>query len=392
MKPGLPSLSVLMILLSLSGIAQNFPVGHRSMNFTDTSRNNRAIPSEIYYPGTVAGNNVTVADGRFPVISFGHGFLMDYSVYLYLADSLVPRGYIMAFTKTESGISPNHSDYGKDLAYLIVQMQAEGNSPASPFYGHTDSTSAIMGHSMGGGASFLACEHNTVPTAMVTFAAAETTPSAIHAATGITLPGLVFSADQDCVTPPAQNQIPMYDSLSSACKVFISITGGGHCYFAESNFQCSLGELGCSQNFTITREEQHATTLDFLVPYLKYYLKKDGLSWTLFTDSLESSSRITHMLSCTTSTGSRDLPGYRSFLACPNPARDRITVSTRNRNNRIHSVTIRSATGISVYRKMEADSGGIESETLDLSGFPSGVYILCIEGKSGTEIVKMIRY
>ncbi|MEI7727711.1 MAG: hypothetical protein WCK09_21570, partial [Bacteroidota bacterium] len=262
-------LITLFLGFSLFCRSQNYPIGHATITYSDAARGNRSIPSELYYPATVAGENTPLSTGLFPLIVFGHGFQMAYDSYAYFKNAIVPAGYILVFPKTETSLAPNHAEYGADLAFLVVQMQAEGLNPASLFFQHVDSTSAIMGHSMGGGASFLGCKNNTTPTALVTWAAAETSPSAISAARNITIPSLVFAADLDCVTPPVTNQIPMYDSLASDCKVFINIKGGGHCYFADANFICSLGEFGCP-GFTITREQQHATTLDFTKLFLDH--------------------------------------------------------------------------------------------------------------------------
>ncbi len=380
----------LLNIIPLTLVSQGFPIGHRTMNFTDPMRNNRSVPCELYYPGADAGNNVPVASGAFPVISFGHGFLMAYDSYLYLKDSLVPRGYIMVFTKTEGGIAPDHLALGEDLAFLIIQMKTEGNSTTSPFFGHVDSTSAIMGHSMGGGASFLACENNQVPTAMVTFAAAETTPSAIHAAKQISQPSLVFAAEKDCVAPPAQNQVPMYDSLASDCKFFVNIKGGGHCYFADYNFQCSLGEVGCQQTFTITREEQHGITLDLLLPFLNYYLKKDASSWIVFNDTLESSTRITYLKSCTI-TGNPAPPIEASFLVFPNPVNDQVIVNSRVRNDLILGIKIHTLAGNLIYQKQAIDAIGDEKMIIDFSNFPCGIYLLEVEGKISNRIFKLVR-
>ena len=120
MRTGL--LSSLFCLLAFGLAAQNFPIGQRTMNFTDPARSNRPVPAEVYYPGLTAGINTPLAEGKFPVISFGHGFLMAYDYYLNLKDSLVPLGYIMAFAKTETGLLPNHLKLGKDLAFLINQL------------------------------------------------------------------------------------------------------------------------------------------------------------------------------------------------------------------------------------------------------------------------------
>ncbi len=380
MRTGL--LSSLFCLLALCMAAQNFPIGQRTMNFTDPARSNRPVPAEVYYPGLTAGINTPLAEGKFPVISFGHGFLMAYDYYLYLKDSLVPLGYILAFAKTETGILPSHLELGKDLAFLVNQMKLEGTTPSSAYFNHIDSTSAVMGHSMGGGASFLGCENNPVPDAMITFAAAETSPSAIAAASHITIPSLVFSADLDCVTPPATNQIPMYDSLASDCKVFINIKGGGHCYFADYNFICSVGEVGCP-SFTITRDQQHKAVVDFLVPYLDYYLKKRSLGWTIFNDSLHNSPRITYMESCS-ATGIPDLGRLDQFVISPNPVHDRLMVTSGSGQERVARIVLRSLTGSIVLTRYEQDETGTASTEVDLSFCKAGAYFLEITGRNGT--------
>ena len=380
MRTGL--LSSLFCLLAFGLAAQNFPIGQRTMNFTDPARSNRPVPAEVYYPGLTAGINTPLAEGKFPVISFGHGFLMAYDYYLYLKDSLVPLGYILAFAKTETGILPSHLELGKDLAFLVNQMKLEGTTPSSAYFNHIDSTSAVMGHSMGGGASFLGCENNPVPDAMITFAAAETSPSAIAAASHITIPSLVFSADLDCVTPPATNQVPMYDSLASDCKVFINIKGGGHCYFADYNFICSVGEVGCP-SFTITRDQQHKAVVDFLVPYLDYYLKKRSLGWTIFNDSLHNSPRITYMESCS-ATGVADLGRLDQFVISPNPVHDRLMVTSGSGQERVARIVLRSLTGSIVLTRYEQDETGTAATEVDLSFCKAGAYFLEITGRNGT--------
>lgn len=150
-----------------------------------------------------------------------------------------------------------------------------------------------MGHSMGGGASFLACQNNTLPTTMVTFAAANTNPSAITAAEDVSIPTLIFSGQNDCVAPPSQHQIPMYNALATIQKMMISINGGGHCYFGDYNFNCSFGEGTCSPSPSITRIQQQQTILDFLNLYFDFILKGRCQSWENMNDSLINSPRIT---------------------------------------------------------------------------------------------------
>ena len=130
------------------------------------------------------------------------------------------------------------------------------------------------------------------------FAAAETSPSAISAASNITIPTLIFSGEDDCVAPPISNQNIMFDSLNSICKTQINIINGGHCYFANENTLCSFGESSCNPNLNITRNEQQSVTNDFLKIWLNFYLKSDQNSFSVFNDSLQSSNRITYSQFC----------------------------------------------------------------------------------------------
>jgi alpha-beta hydrolase superfamily lysophospholipase len=374
---------------STSCWSQNYPIGHRTINYTDSARSNRPVPSELYYPATVAGENTTPATGFFPVIVFGHGFQMGFDSYAYLKDLFVADGYIMVFPKTETSLAPNHAEYGADLAFLVVKMKSEGSNPVSPFFQHIDSTSAIMGHSMGGGASFLGCKNNTTPTAMVTLAAAETIPSAISAARDITIPSLVFSAGLDCVTPPALNQIPMYDSLGSDCKIYISIKGGGHCYFADANFLCSMGEFGCP-SFTISREQQHATILDFTKLYLDHYLKNQSASWAIFNDSLNNSLRITFQKSCATTSvypDFNDIP-VRSF---PNPSGDMTCLDGRCVINENVVVKISDVAGRNISKFILRPEENHYHLDINMRSWASGIYFAEIRSSLSTRLVKIVK-
>jgi len=204
---------------------QTYKVGHKQVTYTDPARNNRSIQTEIYYPANTAGDNVAIASGQFPVLVFGHGFVMGWDAYQWLWDSIVPKGYIMAFPRTEGSISPSHSNFGLDLRFLNEKFKTENTTSASFFYQHIANTSAIMGHSMGGGSSFLAAENYTNFTTLINFAAATTNPSSITAASHVTVPLLMFIGENDGVAPPATHQIPMFDSCASSCKTRITIKG-----------------------------------------------------------------------------------------------------------------------------------------------------------------------
>lgn len=382
-------LLTLILCFPASGWSQNYPVGHRSMTYIDSTRGNRPIPSELYYPAGTTGENTPVSAGLFPVIVFGHGFQMAFDSYSYFKNAIVPAGYILVFPKTETSLAPNHAEYGADLAFLVVQMKAEGMDPASPFFDHVDSTAAVMGHSMGGGASFLGSKDNSTPTAMITWAAAETSPSAISAARDIHIPSLVFSADKDCVTPPTLNQVPMYDSLASGCKVLINIKGGGHCYFADANFICSLGELGCPA-MTITREQQHATTLDFTRLFLDFYLKNQPNAWTTFNDSLNSSPRITFQKSCTTTSVEPDDLQF-PLRVYPNPCGNFTSVSGRCAGKEPVCLFVTDMFGKKMHDVTITPADGHYSLPLDMNGWAPGIYFAVVRSSHASRVVKIVK-
>lgn len=306
--------------------AQSFSVGHRQFTFIDEERNNRPVLTEIYYPSDTEGDNVPVIGQQgdsYPVLAFGHGFVMEWSAYANVWNSLVPEGYIIAFPRTETGISPDHLTFARDLAFVIRAVQEEGRTAGSPFLGWVDTTSCVMGHSMGGGSSFLAVEFNGDITAVVNFAAAETNPSAIDECPTIQIPALVFAGGNDCITPPETNQVMMYDSLASDCKTLVEITGASHCQFAEQNVLCSFGELTCTPAPDISRSEQHRLVDTLLIPWLAYHLKGSCQASVDFQSILTTSNEWTTLQDCNPCipVSTSELKKDPSFQVYPTPSK-----------------------------------------------------------------------
>ncbi len=276
--------SILFLALFLAQFCHaQVSIGHTTLTFNDPTRSGgvgsgggpgRQIQTEIYYPATSAGTSTPVASGEFPIIVFGHGFAMTWDAYSNIWEHYVPRGYIMAFVRTESSLfpSPSHGDFGLDLK-LVAQKMLELQTTNALFQNHIYPKVGIMGHSMGGGASFLAADNNTSIHALIGLAPAETNPSAIAVAPNVQVPSIVFSGSSDGVTPPSQHHIPMYDGVTSTCKSFVSIIGGAHCYFANTNFNCDFGESTSSTGISISRAQQQNTVYSILDPWLDYNLK-----------------------------------------------------------------------------------------------------------------------
>jgi len=252
------------------------PVGHTRLTYTDDTRSARSVPVEVYYPATVAGDNTPWASGLFPLVVVAHGFQIGVDSYDYLWEYLVPRGYVAALVDTETVLFPSHSDFAQDLAFVVEKMQAGAGSPDSPFYQHLASTSAVVGHSMGGGATVLSVQYSAHITTIVPLAAAETNPSAIEAAALVNIPALLFSGSKDCVTPADTNQGPMFNAMPSTCKFHLTITDGSHCQFAQDASLCNLGQsLACPFRQYVDDAVQKALTLEFTGLWLDATLKRD---------------------------------------------------------------------------------------------------------------------
>lgn len=274
-------LLLLLFSLFINDLSAQYNVGTSSFSFLDPFRNNRDVYGEVYFPTDATGN---IADGEFPIIVFGHGFVVQWDEYSVWWNELVPQGYIMVFPRTEGNLSPNHSEFGQDISFLVDTYLAENYNNTSTFFGKLNGKAAVMGHSMGGGASFLAADGNPNVTTQVSLTAAETNPSAIAAAGNITIPALVVASSRDCVAPPADHQELMYNALASTFKTYIEITDGNHCNYgiASGGSNCVLGETFTFCSGFISQASQHQQMFDIVNPWMDFYLKMDPCAMTEF--------------------------------------------------------------------------------------------------------------
>ncbi|MBE2246868.1 MAG: T9SS type A sorting domain-containing protein [Candidatus Competibacteraceae bacterium] len=287
---------LLVIVLHLP-LTSQYLIGYTSTTFNDPARSNRAVDAKIFYPSLNAGANVPSAPGQYPLVIVGHGFAMGIDAYEHMAERLVPLGYIVVLCNTETSFSPNHQEFGRDLLFLSNEIkQLSILDQLFPLYGNLNLKSAIMGHSMGGGATILAASYANLSEVdcIAAFAPAETTPSAITAAASVQVPTLIFAGQGDMVTPPANHQTPIYNAISSPCATYIQINGGGHCLFAKSNVACDFGETMSGSSISISRESQQDIMFNLLIPYLNYFLKDQSASLHTFRDTLTISSRFTY--------------------------------------------------------------------------------------------------
>jgi predicted dienelactone hydrolase len=281
-------------------VAQNFSTEHTSLVLRDTQRKNRKVEVEIYYPEEQSGRSLaeTEADnGRFPLICFGHGYLLSGVWYQHVCDILVPQGYILVFPNSESGLFPSHKTLAEDMCFVLNEISRLGADSTFFLYNRVDTAKCLMGHSMGGGALFLGAEMNGSVDAVVGLAAIDTRPSSIKAVASVTVPTLIFAGGNDCIAPAKKHQIPIFNSSASPDKTYIMITGGTHCQMGVSHPKCILGEKMARCSPGISEEEQLRILTRYLIPWLGYFLKGETEEGVCFDLTLSADNTVTYLQS-----------------------------------------------------------------------------------------------
>jgi dienelactone hydrolase len=365
-------------LLVAGHLCAQFEVGHVSANYIDPARSDRSIVCEVYYPSAAAGDAVPVAEGTFPFIAFGHGFVMDYTAYQNITDVLVQEGYILIYVETEGGFAPAHADFGLDLAYVADHFFEENATAGSLFQSHLIDRCAIMGHSMGGGATWLAANTSESVDCIAGLAPAETNPSAIAAASNVTVPAIVLSGSSDAVTAPADNHTPIFESTASACKYFVNIIEGSHCGYANSGSLCDFGELFFAG---LPREEQQQITHELLLAWFDVYLRDNAASNEVLQlyDEMQGNTETT--IECVVSVAQSDAQG---MLVFPNPCTESLFLESDASGSMTYSVM--DLTGKVVASGVLMFSGGrAEVSTVQL---PAGVFTILVNDKVAARFLK----
>ena len=401
---------LVLLLLSVNlNYGQTFPVGHMSVNFKDPSRTGgytisgginvtgtgRDIGTEVYYPSTVVGDNKPVASGQFPVVVIGHGFVMGWDSYDNIYNKLASNGYIVLLPRTEGGFSPSHTEFGNDLKFLVTAGQNLNtiNTPTilSTFNSKVFPKSAIGGHSMGGGSSFLASANNTSVTCIFNFAPATTNPSSIASASIINVPALIISGAIDCVADTTV-QNSHYSALSSTKKFHIILKNLTHCDFGNgTSGNCTFGQStsGCSN--TVSNTLAFPRYMNYVQNFLDNQLKNDCMAGQRFMDSVITNSSLRlglkklGSIACT-ATSLNETKAIMSVNIYPNPTNSKIYVDSHQANFKLKLYNLY---GKTLFSQEYTDyKNALE---LNLEEFDLGVYILEMENKNEKRLFKVIK-
>lgn len=342
--------------------------------FVDTERQNRQIPVVIYYP-----EDLVQTASNIPYIVFGHGWIMNHSMYSTITNTLLNLGWIVIYPRTEENLQPNHLEFAKDLSFLAGAALEEHDNPNSILYDIISLPAIVMGHSMGGGAAVLAAAMPNSFASLITFCAAETSVSAIAAAVNVTIPSITLSGSSDTITPPSAHQIPIYQNLSSNYKSHITITGAGH--------------LNLYSNILIP---------SILEPWLNY-IKSESIAYLRdFEDVLEQNSSIlTYDIvdNLVVLNSDATSPSIQYGLSIyPNPMHTSTNVEIDVKEPGVMRFDIFNLRGQKVYSIFQEHSHtGKQSfvwDGTDAYGTrsPAGLYLGVVSGNQGYTIKKLIKY
>lgn len=224
----------------------------------------------VWYPATEAGQDAAVAAGSFPVVYFEHAYGADYQNSDWLLERLASRGFVV-FSAGHNGAWDGAGDWWGDHAALFeatVETSEEWNE-TGPLAGSMDlSTTALMGHSHGGGAALEAMA--TIDTdAVVLITVRPSLDGALYRYHEVydgmpPMLNVVGSRDEDGTTAYGTS-VAVYEAVTRP-RFNVTVEGASHYTFTdEANINAS----------TIEREDGQVSGGSGIIAFLEYLLHDD---------------------------------------------------------------------------------------------------------------------
>lgn len=270
-----------------------FAPGFRSVTYTKDSAASpgtpRLLATSIWYPapagsgpissstGGVDGAPLDPSGGPYPLVLFSHGSCGYPQQSKFLTPLLASHGFVVVAPphpgntiaeipncNTPAAIAAAIVERPQDVVFVLDQILAANQDPASPFHGAIDAARVAMtGHSFGGLTTYLVTAIE--PRIDVAVALA---PAALAAST-LPVPSLTMLGSIDSVISNP-NARAAY-ARSAAPKLLVEIAHSGHYSFSDFCFPGS----DCNPPATLTSDEAHAAALRFVLPFLKVHLAGD---------------------------------------------------------------------------------------------------------------------
>src|SRR5262249_33643500 len=246
-------------------------VGVATASAVDESRENRTLPTEIWYPARRSGRNAEPLRQRHPLVLIAHGLCGSRLYYDYLAPHLASHGFVVAapdfpgVTRAACDAGPpvlSLGDLALDLSFAARELH-EAAGPLGTWARHVRGTATgLIGNSLGGIAVVEAARTNSSFTAIVGLAPA-VTAAAAPPLTGLTprRAWMMMGATGDDLVSFTGRTQPFFEGLP-APAFLVRFTGGSHTGFSDENPETTPDP----------RQAQHDAAKRYATPFLLKYL------------------------------------------------------------------------------------------------------------------------
>lgn len=272
----------------------------KSVKLDDKVRE-RTIPAIVWKPSAVSG--------PFPFVALNHGAGMsaDSAIeggYAYIGEALAQRGYVVA-AWDEYAMVGTQLDYILDSAAIRDTMFNASDDSSHEFHGLLCDRAVGVGHSLGGGAEFVAADEEVMRTCggstpcnggytanfqgLATLSGGfkwdmEGVPDPYETARRLSIPALFVSGTRDCMVKPLEENYPFFRNMThSSCRIFANVTGADHCQWAGLS---SVAQAACVElekvamqcGPTLSAKEQQAVALKYILPFFDFVTQGDSSS------------------------------------------------------------------------------------------------------------------
>ena len=193
----------------------------------------------VFYPLTLS------FDPPNGAVAFVPGFRAPASAYEWWGPALASLGYSVFILETNA---PTDALAARADALIAAVdfIKSENQNPDAPVANKIDPEKiAIMGHSMGGGASLVAATQMgddikaVIPLALY---CCEPGQSFSGDYSSLAVPAMIIASAEDEVAPPAEHAKLLYDSIGGS-KTYVEFASGNHSFVSNSGEQAALGRF-----------------------------------------------------------------------------------------------------------------------------------------------------
>jgi predicted dienelactone hydrolase len=235
-----------------------YPVGRRSETVVDATRGTQALPAQglgahadrtieltVLYPAEAPSDDdaaaaepiedAPVAEGRFPLLVFAHGWTGTGPSLVPAAAHWARAGYVVALptfplSKEGIGYSGDLPQQPGDVSFVVDTVLGFDGDPDDPLGGHVDAGHvAVGGHSLGGATAFgflnTCCEDPRVD-AVVSVAGGPLPYEGGEYPPELALPLLLVQGGRDTLVPPGAAD-HVFETMEGTID-YVLVTGADH--------------------------------------------------------------------------------------------------------------------------------------------------------------------